>query len=378
VLQLADFAAQSAAMLDLVRSLAAIESPTTDKAAVDRLGADLAARLTELGADVTIEQQQTAGDHVIARWPGSDPTRRPLVLLSHMDTVWDIGTLAQRPLREVDGRLYGPGVLDMKGGIAVALTALRTLKEQGAWPARPIVALFTSDEETGSVTSRLLIETEAHRAALALVLEPGLNDGALKTARKGTGYLRLIATGRASHAGADHAGGRNAIAELAHHVLDAQALTDYTAGTTVNVGVIQGGTRTNVVPDHAEAAADIRVATPAEARRLAQWAATRRPVIDGASITATLTLNRSPMARDATMIETFRRAQTIASRLGRELREGSTGGGSDGNFAAALGAPVLDGLGPWGDGGHAEHEHLLIESLAERAALLAALISEWP
>jgi len=378
VLQLADFAPQSAAMVDLVRSLAAIESPTTDKAAIDRLGADLAARLAALGAIVTIEQQETAGDHIMARWPAGGSDRGPLLILSHMDTVWGLGTLARRPMRENDGRLYGPGVLDMKGGIAVALTALRSLRERGAWPARPVVALFTSDEETGSLTSRPLIEAEARKAALALVLEPGLKDGELKTARKGTGYLRLVATGRASHAGADHAGGRNAIVELAHHVLAAQELTDYTAGTTVNVGVISGGTRTNVVPDHAEALADIRVANPAEAQRLAQWAVARRPVIEGASIGATLTLNRPPMARDATMIETFRRAQTIASQLGLELSEGSTGGGSDGNFAAALGVPVLDGLGPWGDGGHAKHEHLVIASLAERAALLAALLSEWP
>jgi glutamate carboxypeptidase len=374
MLHTADFIQQTPAIVALTRRLAEIESPSTDKAAVDRLGALLAEELRRLGATVTADPQTAWGDNIVGRW-GQGPGG--FLLLCHIDTVWEVGALARRPVREEAGRLYGPGVYDMKGGVAMALTALRLLRERGAWPGRPVTVLFNTDEETGSHGSRGLIEALARDAALTLVLEPATAAGALKTARKGTGEIEIVTRGRAAHAGADHALGRNAIEELAHHVLAAQQLTDYAVGTTVSVGLVSGGTRTNVVPDAARAEADVRVAVPSEVERLARWAASRQPVVEGATVRATLTVNRPPMLRDATMVATFQRAQAIGARLGLAVTEGSTGGASDGNFVAALGAPVLDGLGPLGDGGHAEHEHLIIASLGERTALLAALLSEW-
>ncbi|MCX6029808.1 MAG: M20 family metallopeptidase [Chloroflexi bacterium] len=375
MLPIEDFVQQTPAIVGLIRRLAEIESPSTDKAAVDRVGAVVAEELRRLGAAVAVDKQMTAGNNVVGRWGAGSGG---ILLLCHMDTVWEVGTLARRPVRVEDGRLYGPGVYDMKAGIALALTALRMLRERGGWPARPVTVLCTSDEETGSHGSRALIEQLARDATLVLVLEPATATGALKTARKGTGEIELVARGRSAHAGVDHALGRNAIEELAHHILAAQRLTDYAAGTTVSVGRVSGGTRTNVVPDAARAEADVRVAVPAEAERLARWAESLQPVLEGASVKATLTINRPPMVRDATMMATFGRAQEIGARLGLDLTEGSTGGASDANFVAALGVPVLDGLGPLGDGAHAEHEHLVIASLAERTALLAALLGEWP
>lgn len=375
MLTIQDFRAQTGDTVMLLRRLVEIESPSTDKAAVDRLGAFIAAELRALAATVLVDEQTSVGNNIVGKWGDSTDG---ILLLCHMDTVWEVGTLARRPLREEDGRLYGPGVYDMKAGIAMALTALRLLRDRNAWPRRPITALFTSDEETGSHGSRALIEQLARRSSLVLCLEPPTADGALKTARKGTGEIEIIARGRAAHAGADHPKGRNAIEELAHHILAAQRLTDYAVGTTVSVGLVSGGTRTNVVPDLARAEADVRIAMPAEVQRLEQWIAGLRPVVDGASVEARLTINRPPMVRDATMAATFARAQEIAGRLGLHLTEGSTGGASDANFVAPLGVPVLDGLGALGDGGHAEHEHVIIDSLPERTAVLAALLSEWP
>jgi glutamate carboxypeptidase len=380
MLQIQDFEPETLAMVALTRQLAEIESPTTDKASVDRLGRFVAEQVTALGAEVSIQHQDTAGNHVLARWRGPDSGNRhaPILILCHMDTVWGLGTLERLPLREAEGKLYGPGVYDMKGGIALALTALRLLRANAAWPSRAVTALFTSDEETGSNTSRQLIETLAREAGLALVLEPAMAGGALKTARKGTGEIEIVVHGRAAHAGADHQKGRNAIEELAHHVLSVQRLTDYSAGTTVNVGLISGGTRSNVVPDAARAVADVRVAVSEEAVRVQRWAASVAPVLHGTSVRVHVTFDRPPMPRDARMTATFACARSIGRRLGLDLTEGSTGGASDGNFVAALGTPLLDGLGPVGDGGHAEHEHIITASLPERAALLAAILTEWP
>jgi glutamate carboxypeptidase len=294
-----------------------------------------------------------------------------------MDTVHELGTLAQHPLREVDGKLYGPGIVDMKASIAMALAALRLLRTRRAWPARPVTALFTSDEEIGSEHSRPLIEKLAREAALVLCLEPCLPDGSLKTERKGIGGMTIKTRGRATHAGADHENGHNAIEELAHQIVAAQGLTDYARGTTVNVGVVRGGTRSNVVPDEARAEVDFRVSRPEEAERLAEWMRTRTPMTRGTTVEVTGGLNRPPMPRDATMIATFKRAQQIAAALGLKIGEGSTGGGSDANFVAPLGVPVLDGLGALGNGAHSEREHIVIASLPERAALLAALLTAW-
>ncbi|MDW8325548.1 MAG: M20 family metallopeptidase [Anaerolineales bacterium] len=375
MLTIADFAQYTGEMVEMLKQFIEIESPSTDKAAVDRLGAVIAGELRKLGAIVTVDEQTAVGNNLYGRWGATG--RDGLLLLCHLDTVYDLGTLARRPVREADGKLYGPGAVDMKASFVLALTALRLLRANRLWPERPVTALFTSDEEIGSVHSRPLIERLARESALVLCLEPCLPDGSLKTARKGIGEMVITTRGRAAHAGADHENGRNAIEELAHHILAAQALTDYARGTTVNVGMVSGGTRSNVVPDEARAEVDFRVASLEEAERLMEWMRTRQPVTPGTSVTITGGLNRPPMPRDATMRATFARAQQIALGLGLKLGEGSTGGGSDANFVAPLGVPVLDGLGARGNGAHSEREHVVIESLPERAALLAALLSAW-
>ena len=254
---------------------------------------------------------------------------------------------------------------------------LRLFRQAGVWPQRPLTALFTTDEETGSLTSRALIEAEARQAGVVFCLEPAMASGAVKTARKGTGDIEIKVRGAAAHAGVDHAKGRNAIEELAHHILAAQKLTNYETGTTVNVGVVGGGTRPNVVPDEAHALIDLRVAQMDEYQRLENWTKSLAPVIAGTALQAEITLNRPPMPRDATMIRTYEKVREIGRTLGLELGEGSTGGGSDANFVAPLGVPVMDGLGAIGDGAHSEREYVLAASLPERAALLAALLTQW-
>lgn len=362
------------AMGTFLDEVVAIESPSLDKVAVDRLGQRIVKELEELGGVITIAPQNMAGNNVLCRWgSGSDG----ILLLLHMDTVYESGTYAQRPLREVEGKLFGPGVLDMKASIAILIQCIRGFQRHNLWPRGPITALFTSDEETGSRTSRAIIESEARKARVVFCLEPALANGALKTARKGTGEIDIKVKGVAAHAGVNHEQGRNAIEELAHHILSVQRLTDYKRGTTVNVGVISGGTRTNVVPSEAYARVDLRVSEPGEIIRLQDWVNTCWPVIGGVEVQATIELNRPPMPRDETMQRTFNKARLIASILELELVEGSTGGGSDANFVAPLGVPVLDGLGAVGDGAHSEREYIKIDSLSERAALLSALILNW-
>lgn len=369
-----EFEERTEALVALTQRLVAIESPSTNKAAVDRVGAAVAEELRQLGAIVTVDEQTTAGNNVIGQWGFG---RGGILLLCHMDTVHDIGGLARNPLRIAEGKLYGPGVQDMKASIAMALTALATLREKRQWPSRPVTALFTSDEEIGSDSSRAVIERLAKDAALVLCLEPCLSDGALKTWRKGVGDFEIIARGKATHAGADHENGRNAIEELAHHILAIQQLTDYEKGTTLNVGVIRGGTRSNVVPDEARLHVDMRAKTPEEAERVTQWMKALRPKLEGVTLEVTGGLNRPPMPHNDTMKATFARAQQIATNLGLKIGEGGTGGGSDANFVAPLGVPLLDGLGPLGNGAHSEREHVVIASLPERTALLAGIISGW-
>ncbi len=361
-------------LLALLRDLTLMESPSTDKSAVDRVGLYLRARCRELGAEIEVFPQAQVGDHFAARW-GSGAGG--LLVLCHMDTVHELGALARMPYREADGKVFGPGVLDMKASIAMLLTILRLFGERGVWPEGPLTVLFTSDEETGSLTSSDLIVDLARQSRAAFCMEPALASGAIKTARKGTGDIEIRVKGRAAHAGVDHEQGRNAIEELAHHVLAAQSLTDYARGTTVNVGVIRGGTRGNVVPDEAYALIDFRVTTLEEADRLKRWAESLSPVVAGTSLSVHYVLNRPPMPRDAVMARAFEKAQAIAAALGLTLTEGSTGGGSDANFVAPLGIPVLDGLGPVGDGAHSEREYVRADSLAERAAQLAAILLNW-
>lgn len=362
------------ATLTFLKELVAVESPSTDKSAVDRVGAIVQDRCQALGAEIEIFPQAESGDHFAARW-GQGPGG--LLLLCHMDTVYDLGTLAAMPFYESGGKLFGPGVLDMKASIAMILEIIRLWREGGVWPQGPVTALFTSDEETGSLTSSDLIVAQARTCRAAFCLEPALASGKIKTARKGTGDIEIRVQGVAAHAGVDHEKGRNAIEELAHHVLAAQKLTDYHLGTTVNVGVISGGTRGNVVPEEAHALIDFRVTTMREVDRLKSWLENLPTVVEGTRLQTSFALNRPPMPRDAIMAAAYEKARAIAGQMGFDLTEGSTGGGSDANFVAPLGLPVLDGLGPVGDGAHSEREFVWVDSIAERSAQLSAILLNW-
>jgi glutamate carboxypeptidase len=376
MLTVGSFAGRAPEMLAFLKKLAEMESPSHEKAAVDRLGSFIAETMKDLGAEVSVESCEEVGDLTLARWHG-DPAHGQITLLFHIDTVYPLGTIEERPLMERDGRLYGPGVLDMKGGTAVFWGAMNALKESGQLPDRPIAALFTTDEEIGSYASIEMICKLALESAVVFCLEPAMPDGSLKTWRKGVGDYSITAHGRAAHAGADHKNGRNAIEELAHQILKVQALTDYEKGTTLNVGVIKGGTASNVVPEQARMDVDLRVMAQAEADRVDAFMRSLKPVINGVSLEVSGGINRPPMPRDERMIETFRKASDIAAKIGIHLTEGGTGGGSDANFVAPLGIPVLDGLGLVGANMHSEEEYVLIDSLAPRAALLAALLREW-
>jgi len=366
-------------MIALLKKLVETESPTHNKEAVDRVGAILAEASRNLGATVTIYPQKKAGNHILATWgtPSSHPDKKSILLLGHTDTVFPLGTLKTMPFYEKDDKIFGPGVLDMKGGLVIALTAITTLYETGEMPNRPITMLFTSDEETGSATSRTLIEKLAAEAELVLVLEPALVDGSIKTWRKGTGTFTVRAHGRAAHAGGAHAEGRNAIEEIAHQILAIQNLTDYAKETTLNVGAIRGGTASNVVPEFAEVDVDLRVMQAGEYERISTAMHALRPALEGVSLEVTGELNRPPMPFDSIMKASFAKTQAIAKKEGIALKAGGSGGASDANFVAALGIPVLDGLGTVGEGLHSPREYIFTASLAERAQLLTALLKEW-
>jgi glutamate carboxypeptidase len=378
-----DFEPRKPAMIALLKRLCETESPSHDKAAVDNVGRIVAQECRQLGADVEMVENPVTGNQVVARLrpsPDAISVRAGagggVLLLHHMDTVYPLGTLAKMPFYEKDDKIFGPGVMDMKGGIVITLTALAALKEAGLL-ARPVTALFTSDEEIGSYTSRALIESLARESALALVFESGLLDGALKTWRKGMGTFTVKVNGRAAHAGGKHQDGRNAIEELAHQVIAIQKMTDYAKGTTFNVGMIRGGTASNVVPEQAEAVVDFRVLVPEETGRVDAAMRALKPVTPDTSIEVSGGLNRPPMPCDALMKATFARAQQIAASIGMELRASGSGGGSDGNFVAPLGIPLLDGLGACGEGLHSDREYILTNSLPERARLAAELIRAW-
>ncbi|MGP0063989.1 MAG: M20 family metallopeptidase [Isosphaeraceae bacterium] len=353
--------------------LVGYESPSRDKPALDALGAVLADYLRIPGLSLEVIANPEGGDHILGRFPGPAECR-PALMLGHYDTVWPKGTIERMPYRVEGGRAFGPGTFDMKAGLVSirwALTKLRSFH----WPLpRPIWVLLTSDEEIGSPTSRRLIEDVALHCAYVLVLEPPLADGSLKTSRKGVGRFHLEIQGKAAHAGVAPEDGRSAIVELAHQVLRIQDLQDLAVGTTLNVGVIQGGTTPNVVPALASAEIDVRVASMAETERVTQALRSLRPATPDVRIAVSGGFNRPPMERSPAIASLFEQARRIGRELGRELTEGSTGGGSDGNFTAALGIPTLDGLGVRGAGAHADDEHILIDSLPDCVDLLAALL----
>lgn len=359
-------------LLDTIEALVRAESPTTDKAAVDRCGTELAARLEALGARVTRLPRAARGDHLLAEF-GSGSSQ--VLLLGHFDTVWPVGQLERMPLTHSDGRLHGPGVFDMKGGIALGMLAARALRETQVAVRHRIVMLWTSDEEVGSATSRAVLEDEARRSEAVLVLEPALTGGAVKTARKGCGGYELTVRGVAAHAGIEPEKGASAIQELAHQILRINALQDLAGGTSVNVTQVAGGSRANVIPDDARAVIDVRAATVEAAARVDAAFRRLEAVDPRTNLTVRGGFDRPPMERTAAVGRLYEQARAIARELGYELGEGATGGGSDGNFTAALGVPTLDGLGAVGDGAHALHEHVLVDALPDRAALIAGLIT---
>jgi len=363
--------AHSAWIRETIDALVRLESPSTDKTAVDICGAELAARLTALGGRVDRLVREKRGDHLQAEFGGTGPR---VLLLGHFDTVWPIGQLARMPLHEKDGRLYGPGVFDMKAGIAMAMLATRAVHEIAPESAPRIVMLWTTDEEIGSVSSRAAIEEEARRSDAVLVLEPALPGGGVKTRRKGCGDFQLIVHGVSAHAGIDPGKGASAIHELAHQIVAVQDLQNVELGISINVGVIAGGSRTNVIAEHATAGIDVRVPTTADGDRIEARLRGLTPKLKGTRLELTGGIGRPPLERSAGVVRLFELARQAARELGRDLDEGGTGGGSDGNFTAALGVPTLDGLGACGDGAHALHEHVLLDDLTWRAALVAALL----
>ncbi len=352
----------------------ALETPTADKAALDAMGDRLARRFSAANAAVKRIPNVTAGDALVVR-TGRDTGQRQGLVLCHFDTVWPAGTLAARPYRvDAEGRAWGPGVYDMKSGIVMVEYALRAIAALEATLPRPVTLLLTADEETGSRTSRALIEAEARTSDYTLVLESPLADGSLKTARKGIGRFTIDVTGKAVHAGVEPEKGANAIVELAHQVLAVTELTDYSRGLTVNVGVITGGNVSNQVPAIARAEVDVRVRSAADAAAVEQRFAALTSRVPGTAVRVEGGFHRPPMERTDAIGRLFEAARAIGAEVGLDLSEAATGGASDGNFAAAVGCPVLDGLGAEGDGAHAEHEHVRLASMAPRAALLASLL----
>ena len=366
---------QLPAMTELLTELVGIESQTHEKAGVDQVGRVIHRELADLGADIEMHVEPTVGNHIVGTWNKGGGS--PIALFMHMDTVYPKGTLAERPIRIEGGKFFGPGAYDMKASHVIALHAIKALRELDHWPSREVRLVFTSDEETGSDASRSLIETEARDAALALVMEPALPDGRLKSARKGTGTYQIIAHGKAAHAGGAHAEGINAIQELAAQVLKIQALTDYARGITFSVGAIRGGGVTNVVPDFAELYVDTRVTTREDAQWVKNMLRSLEPALQGATLEVHGEPDRPPMPCDEGRLQTFARIKTIADEIGLAIDHGPSGGGSDASFTADIGTPTMDGLGAMGDGAHAVHEHVILRSLPERAALSAAILQQW-
>jgi glutamate carboxypeptidase len=359
-------------MLSLLRKMVEIESPSDDKAAVDRMGSFLAEAFERLGGQVTFYPQKAAGNHLKAEFAGGGG--KPVLLLGHFDTVWPMGTLAKMPFHIKDGRAFGPGVYDMKAGIAMMMFALRALKEAGA-AHRPVTILLDTDEEVGSTTGRPIVEAAAKDCEAVLVLEPSQGpQGHLKTSRKGVGDITIRVRGRASHSGVDFEKGRSAIIELARQLLEIVKFTDLPRGITVNPGVIQGGTRSNVIAAEAWAEVDLRIARATDAAELEKKFAALKPFDAECSIELSGGINRPPMERTEGTVRLFNIAKEIAAAMGWKVEESSTGGGSDGNFTSALGIPTLDGLGALGEGAHASNESVVIQELPQRTALLASLV----
>src|ERR1700751_5580830 len=364
-------------MLQLLGRFVRCESPSGDKAAVDRFGAMVAREWRRRGAKVKILKQRLRGNHLRVEWQQArGRSDGQILVLGHLDTVYPIGTIAKMPFRVGGGKAWGPGAFDMKGGLVLALAAVDALRAIGAGPRKRVVFLWTSDEEIGSETSRRVIEREARSSDAVLVLEPSLGrEGRLKTQRKGVGGAEVIVTGRAAHAGIEPEKGVNAVHELALQIARLMKMNDRPRGLTVQATVVEGGTATNVVPERARAVGDIRFARVADVVRIERELRGLRPILRGARLEVRVGGMRPPLERSAGVRELFAVARGLMGEMGLSLGEGATGGGSDGNFTAALGVPTLDGLGAVGDGAHAAHESVVIEHLVPRTALLPAMIA---
>ena len=357
-----------------LRELVEIESFSGDKAGVDELGRYVGARLRELGATVEFRRQEDVGDHLVARLGDG---RSQVLVLGHLDTIWPPGTLKTSPFRVERGRAYGPGIFDMKSGIAIAIHTLKSLAQSARLGNRRVTVLLTSDEEIGCGTSRALIEELARQSEFVLCMEAPLGpDGALKTSRKALGIFRVRVQGRAAHAGNDHQRGISAVEELAHQILRLSQLTNYEQGTTVTVGKIGGGVVGNQVAEYAEALGDFRAASEQEESRVVRAIEGLTPVLPGARVRASAEVNRPLMKPSAASRRLFGLAKGAAAGIGMTLTEASVGGGSDAQFAAALGIPVLDGLGCPGDGMFTDQEHVVVAELPRRVALLESILSE--
>ncbi len=368
------FRGRQSEMLDLLTEMVKRESFTRDKVKVDRLVDFLEAKLNALGAD-TVQRttQAEVGDFLLAKWNKNAPGM-PYLFMIHIDTVHPIGALSTMPVCCEDGRYFGPGALDMKAGAIIAFEAIQALCQRGQLPNRPIHLLITTDEEIGSPYSEALIKELAADCALALVMEPATKEGAIKTWRKGGGKYELVIEGRASHAGIAPQEGINAIIEFAQQALEINRLNDLKYGTSVSITTVEGGSAGNVIPALVRAQIDTRVLTMEAMHDLHAALTDLYPKMPGAKVTCTRQHHRPPMERRRDL---FDKAAAIGERYGVTIYEAGTGGGSDGNFTAAMGIPTLDGLGAHGDGAHATHEHVIIDSLPRQATLIAAILMEW-
>lgn len=363
------FQSQQKDMLQRLLKWVEMESPTTDKASVDLFGEEVAATLGDLGMSIDFDMQPVRGNHLVARWIGKGPR---VLLIGHLDTVWELGTLAKMPAQVEGDIARGPGIFDMKAGIVIGLYALQSLRENGLHHSN-LTWILNSDEEEGSETSRELIEREARDCVAALVLEPSGPDNGIKTRRRGVGQFEIRAYGRAAHAGVEPEKGVSAIEELSRQVLEVQSWNRERPGISANVGLIRGGTRSNVIPAEAQATVDVRCDSTEDMEWLRQRFRGLQPKHPEARIQVEGDIDRPPLERGITL-GLYQQAAAISDSFGYRVREFWTGGGSDGNFTGALGIPTLDGLGAEGAGAHADHEHILVSSLPRRANLLYHLL----
>jgi glutamate carboxypeptidase len=370
-------------MMEHLEALVSIESPSEDKAAVDRTSRMVAGWFEELGGKIRWHRQKEFGDLLEVRFGAmrgrtkadAGERRKPILLLGHLDTVWPMGTLAKMPFRVAKGKIFGPGVYDMKAGVVMAAHAVAMVRERQALTT-PVVVLLNSDEEVGSPVSRAVTEKIARECAAVFVLEPAQGpQGAYKTARKGVGNYSVHVRGVAAHSGVDFEKGHSAVLELARLMEKISRFTDLKAGLTVNPGTICGGTRSNVIAAEARAEVDVRIARMRDAARVERLFRGLRVTDRACTLTIAGGMNRPPMERSRGTVALFQQAKGLARSMGFTLEEASTGGGSDGNFTAALGIPTLDGMGAVGEGAHAMHESIVVSELAKRTALLAAMMA---